>query len=74
MDFHGFTVENPKRELDFKMSVTAGLQDVNSMYITQKKKHYVFFFDAYWFYFRKISNAKLTKEIIYDSHIRPERS
>ena len=47
MDFHGFKVENPKRELDFKMSVTAGLQDVNSMYITQKKKHYVFFFDAY---------------------------
>ena len=37
MDFHCFTVENPKRELDFKMSVTAGLQDVNSMYMTQKK-------------------------------------
>ena len=31
-----FLVVNPKRELAFKVAVTAGLQDINSTYIRQK--------------------------------------
>ena len=32
--FHVYLVVNPKRELEFKMVVRVGLQDVSSMYIT----------------------------------------
>ena len=43
-EFHGCLVVNPKKELEFKMSVTAVLQDMNSMYlyITYRKTHYVY--------------------------------
>ena len=32
--FHVYLVANPKRELEFKMAITVGLQDKSSMYIT----------------------------------------
>ena len=31
--FHVYLVANPKRELEFKMVVTVGLEDISSMYI-----------------------------------------
>ena len=33
---HDCLIVNPDRELEFKIAVTAGLQDKNSMYITQE--------------------------------------
>ena len=34
--FRGCLVVNPKRNVEFKIDVTAGLQDINSMYITHE--------------------------------------
>ena len=62
MDFHGFTVENPKRELDFKMSVTAGLQDVNSMYMTQKKNIMFSFLTLIDFILERLAMRNLRKK------------
>ena len=39
--FHVYLVANPKRELEFKMIVSVGLQDISSKYITLETS-YVF--------------------------------
>ena len=36
--FHVYLVANPKRELEFKMIVSVGLQDISSKYITLETK------------------------------------
>ena len=36
--FHGCLIVNPEREMKLKIAVTVGLQDINSMYITEKTK------------------------------------
>ena len=41
--FHVYLVVNPKRELEFKMAVTVGLQDINSMYITLETHMFTFY-------------------------------
>ena len=45
--FHVYLVANPKRELEFKMVVTVGLQDISSMYITLETS-YVFILYVYY--------------------------
>ena len=47
--FHVYLFVNPKSELEFKMVVTVGLQDISSMYITLEIS-YVFI--LYVFYSR----------------------
>ena len=52
--FHIYLVANSQRDLEFKMVVTLGLQDISSMYITLETS-YVFI--LYVYYIR----IKLTK-------------
>ena len=41
--FHVYLVANPKRELEFKMIVSVGLQDISSKYITLKPHMFSFY-------------------------------
>ena len=45
--FHVYLVVNPKRELEFKMAVTVGLQDISFMYITSENP-YVYILYVYY--------------------------
>ena len=45
--YHIYLVENPKWEMQFKMVVSVGLQDINSMYITQENPFFILNFKNY---------------------------
>ena len=45
--FNVYLVVNPKRELEFKMAITVGLQDISSMYITLENPYIYILYDYY---------------------------